>query len=173
MNEDEEILDLVDDQDKVIGQVPRRVFAAPAHFPAGNMRAAELFIVNSKGQLWVPKRSLHKRQWPGGFDFSAAEHVATGETYQQAMIRGLQEELNISATPEDIKQLGKLPPEPGMPIFRTIYRLRQDMTPQYNPDDFMSAEWLTPTELLGRIKAGEPTKNTVPSGVATFFEGNI
>jgi len=170
MNEDEEILDLVDDQDKVIGRVRRAAFADPAHFPAGNMRAAELFVVNSQGKMWVPRRSLHKKMWPGGYDFSAAEHVMAGETYKQAMLRGLQEELNITAAPEDIEQLGMLPPEPGMPIFRAVFRLRRDTSPQYNPDDFTGAEWLAPTQLLQRLRAGHPAKGTLLSAVNAYFK---
>jgi isopentenyldiphosphate isomerase len=172
MNEDEEILDLVDDQDNVIGQVPRKLFADPSHIPDGNMRAAEVFLVNKNGELWVPRRSLHKKQWPGGFDFSAAEHVQAGETYPDAMVRGLQEELNMAVAQEDLELLGKLKPEPGIPIHRTIYRLRWEEQPQFNPDDILDAAWLRPAELLRRIKAGEPTKSTVPSAVITYFGGN-
>jgi isopentenyldiphosphate isomerase len=170
MDDPEEVLDLVNDHDVVIGQVSRSAFADPAHFPAGNMRAAELFIVNDRGELWVPRRSMNKKTWPGGYDFSAAEHVGTGETYEQAMLRGLQEELNLTATPDELIFLGKLPPD-ELPIFRAVYKLQRNEPPQYNTDDFMNFEWLTPQELLARIYAGEPVKNTVRSAVETFFRG--
>lgn len=168
MDDPEEVLDLVDTNDVVIGQVPRSAFADPAHFPAGKIRAAELFIVNDRGELWVPRRSMNKKTWPGGLDFSAAEHVGAGESYEAAMIRGLQEELNIVATPDDLVFLGMLPPD-DMPIFRAVYKLQHNEPPAYNKDDFMSYEWLTPQELLQRLRAGESAKNTVISAVTTFF----
>lgn len=169
MDDPQEVLDLVDGNDTVIGQVPRSAFADPAHFPAGNMRAAELFIENDRGELWIPKRSLNKKAWPGGYDFSAAEHVGTGESYEEAMIRGLQEELNLTATPDELIYLGNIPPREKMPIFSAVYKLRRNEPPQYNTDDFMSYEWLAPHELQERLQAGEPAKNTVASAVAAFF----
>lgn len=168
MDDPEEVLDLVDSNDVVIGQVPRSAFADPAHAPEGNIRAAELFIVNDRGQLWVPRRSMNKKTWPGGYDFSAAEHVGAGETYEEAMIRGLQEELNIITTPDKLIFLGKLAPD-ELSIFRSVYKLQRNEPPQYNADDFMSYEWLMPDELLQRLQSGELAKNTVKSAVTTFF----
>ncbi|WP_291432623.1 hypothetical protein [Deinococcus sp.] len=39
-----------------------------------------------------------------------------------------------------------------------VYELRRDDPPTFNPDDFSSAEWLTPAELIRRIEQGDPAK---------------
>ena len=59
------------------------------------LRAAEAFIQNREGKLWIPTRKLHKRIAPGGLDYSMGEHVKAGEDYLQVVIGGFQEELNL------------------------------------------------------------------------------
>lgn len=171
MDDAGELLDLVDATDTVIGQVRRGTFADPAHRPAGNIRAAEAFIVNTRSELWVPKRSLHKKMWPGGYDFSAAEHVMAGETYRQAMLRGLREELRMEIPADKLVFLGKIKPDTAVNlfVFRAVYKIQQDTPPLYNKDDFMGYEWLAPQELARRIAAGEPAKDSLPSALTAFF----
>lgn len=59
-SEDVEILDLVDDNDKVIGQI-KRADAYDLKYETGHLRASEVFIVNSEGKLWIPVRTAHKK----------------------------------------------------------------------------------------------------------------
>jgi isopentenyldiphosphate isomerase len=51
---------------------------------------------------------------------------------------------------------------------RSIYLLRTDETPQFNPDDFVSAEWLSPDELIANIDNGHPTKSNLRDTVITL-----
>jgi isopentenyldiphosphate isomerase len=77
--DDSELLDLVDKDDKVIDTILRGDTVGSKH--KGYLRAAELLIINDKGQLWIPRRQLHKKLAPGGLDYSAAGHVASGDDY--------------------------------------------------------------------------------------------
>lgn len=53
----DEILDLVDKNDKVIGVLERsKVYAAGFN----NFRAINCFISNNNGQIWIPRRTEHK-----------------------------------------------------------------------------------------------------------------
>lgn len=56
MSEDE-ILDLVDDKDEVIGKISRSQYDRLVTEKLDYIRAIYMFIRNSKGQLWVPKRT--------------------------------------------------------------------------------------------------------------------
>ena len=165
LTEDQEILDLVDKDDNVIGTIARRDTAKPGpHF--GYIRASEAFLMNTKGQLWVPKRTLTKKISPGGYDFACAEHVGAGETYDEAIVRGFQEELNLNITIADLTPLGVLRPVGDINYFRAIYVYKSDKAPQYNPEDFTGYEWLTPEEVLRNIANGVPAKAVIPESIA-------
>lgn len=162
-NKDEsEILDLVDGNDKVIGEIDRREAYKLAE-GIGYVRASEAYIVNDKGQLWVSTRTLAKKISPGGFDFSVAEHIGKGEDYTEAMVRGFQEELNLVVTSEDLEFIGIMPPDEakGIYYFRGIFVYRSNVAPQYNPEDYTGAEWMTPNELREKIEAGVPAKTVI------------
>jgi isopentenyldiphosphate isomerase len=171
MQEVDELLDLVNDNDVVIGQVRRGDFASPDFRAKGNVRGAGLFIVNDAGKLWTPKRSLQKRQWPGGYDFSAAEHVAAGESYEQAIIRGAHEELGVNFSAGDMQLLGMLHPDRAQdfPLFHAVYTVQHNASPPYNPDDYSGYEWLTPAELLAKLQAGSPAKTALALAVKKFL----
>ena len=54
----DELLDLVDENDHVIGVMRRsEVYGKKLR----NIRVINAFIVNSKGELWIPRRTAHKR----------------------------------------------------------------------------------------------------------------
>lgn len=52
-------------------------------------------ILDKSGRLLVQKRSTQKELFPGRWDNSAAGHVDVGETYEQAALRELSEELGL------------------------------------------------------------------------------
>lgn len=58
-------------------------------------RAANVFLFRSDGRLLLQRRQSDKDVWPGAWDLSAAEHLKPGETYEEAALRGLHEELGI------------------------------------------------------------------------------
>lgn len=164
MPDDDELLDLVDDENQVIGQMLRsEVYARNLH----NFRAVELFLRNSRGELWIPRRGPHKRQCPNGLDRSMSGHVHAGETYWQALLREAREELNLDASVA--KLLGLLTPKEGAFDFMEVFEIRTNVVPRYNPDDFSGYEWLMPAEVIRRIEAGEPGKDDLPVILRKFF----
>ena len=103
----EEILDLVSQEDIVIGQLPR---SEVYNQKLSNFRAVTAFIINEQGQLWIPRRTKNKRIFPLCLDTSMGGHVEAGESYQQAFERELLEELNLHAKDLIIvtgKQIGR------------------------------------------------------------------
>lgn len=59
-------------------------------------RVVRMAIFDTKGRMLVQKRSDQKELFPGRWDNSAAGHVDVGETYEQAALRELEEELGVS-----------------------------------------------------------------------------
>lgn len=162
MNAEDELLDLVDQKDNVIGTIWRSKTNEPMQ---GFLRAAEAFIQNRNGQLWIPRRQMHKRIAPGGLDYSMGEHVMAGENYLQACIRGFKEELNMPITEAELQFIHKFTPIKNLDYFRSLYTYRSDKVPRYNPEDFSGFEWLTPKELLKRLENGEPAKRSLKETV--------
>ncbi len=97
----DEIFDVVDDNNLVLGQSPR------SEVHAGGLlhRAVHIFVFNNLGELYLQKRSSLKDSSPGLWDSSASGHLEVGEDYRSAASRELTEELGIKVTVEEICDL--------------------------------------------------------------------
>lgn len=87
-----EIFDIVDEQDKVIGQASRQEVHSN---PSLIHRVVHILVFNPQGELFLQKRSPHKDTHPGKWDTSVGGHVDAGESYDQAARREMVEELGI------------------------------------------------------------------------------
>lgn len=161
MDEPEELLDLTDDQDNIIGTIHRQEVLSLEKSRRGFARAVGVFLLNEHGQLWIPRRSKHKMIAPGGLDFSAGEHVMHNESYRAAALRGLREELTIHADPGKLFFIGTIPPFPSMPYFHEIFGYPYNKTPTFSDKDFTEYEWLSPGEVYNRLSAGESSKEVL------------
>ena len=89
----EEWVPLVDEQGKILGRATRK----EVHSGPGKLHpVVHLPIINSKGEIYLQKRPLHKDTQPGKWDTAVGGHVDLGETIEQALIRETAEELNIT-----------------------------------------------------------------------------
>lgn len=163
----DELLDLVNEKDEIIGQKKRSEIYAEG---LSNFRVVNSILKNSKGQLWIPRRTADKKLIPLGLDMSCAGHVEAGETYDQAFARELEEELNLKRAELSIKILGKLTPrEHKTKAFGMVYEIAYDQVPNFNQNDFIEYYWLTPEEVLEKIKNGDTAKSDLPIIVKTFY----
>src|SRR6266852_5928107 len=105
----DELFDLVDADDQVIGQVRR----GDAHRdPALLHRSVQVLVFSSDARLLLQRRSRHKDLFPGYYCASASGHVARGDDY------------GTTATRETLEELGVAPP---LAFFaRTIVRSREE-----------------------------------------------
>lgn len=166
---DDELLDLVDENDKVIGTINRMDYSRLMEEKLGYIRASDLFILNSKGQLYIPVRTASKTIAPNGFDYSAGGHVESGDNYIPAIIREAKEELNINIKQSDLEFIAKTT-SVKIRYIRCVYLLRSDETPEFNRDDFVKGEWLYPQEILRKIDEGHPAKSNLGETVVLLKE---
>lgn len=160
MTQQDELLDLVNNKDEVISTIWRSEYDRLETEDLGYIRAVELLIQNENGKLWIPKRTSTKKIAPNGLDYSAGGHVSSGETYEEAMLKEISEELNLDLEKEDLELLGTLGPDQYR-YFRKVYRYKSNETPQFNPHDFVSASWLSVDDIIAAIDAGTPAKLSI------------
>ena len=88
----DEIFDVVNERDEVIGQLARK----EVHRQGLKHRAVHVLIFNSRGELFLQKRSLKKDNHPGVWDSSASGHLDCGEDYDACALRELREEIGLT-----------------------------------------------------------------------------
>jgi len=86
------LIDVVSDDDRAVATIER----GEALKRGANFRTAHIFIVNERGDLLLQQlaegRERHARRWGS----SVAAYLHAGETYEEAAIRRLREELGLS-----------------------------------------------------------------------------
>jgi len=87
----EEYFDIVNENNKIIGQELRRV----VHKTGLWHRGVHVFLFTPDHKLLVQKRSQNTDTFPGKLDCSVSEHLKVGESYFDGAQRGLSEELGI------------------------------------------------------------------------------
>jgi isopentenyldiphosphate isomerase len=165
----DELLDLVNDKDEIIGTIWRSEYKKLVDEKLGYIRAVELFLVNDKDEFWIPKRTADKRIAPNGFDYSAAGHVSSGETYIEAVLKETEEEIALKLSIEDLEHIGKVGPDENRYI-RELYIYRTNDSPNYNPQDFSSASWMHPDAIITMLNKGVPAKSTLRTTVLKVAE---
>jgi isopentenyl-diphosphate delta-isomerase type 1 len=88
---EDEMLDVVDDNDRVIRQEKRGII----HAQRLMHRAVHILIFNDAGQVLLQRRSANKDTFPNRWDSSSSGHVNAGEDYLESALRELGEELGI------------------------------------------------------------------------------
>jgi isopentenyl-diphosphate Delta-isomerase len=145
---DDEIFDVVDEHDAVIGQATRREVHARGLWH----RAVHVLVFSVDGRVFLQKRSMAKDTAPGCWDSSCSGHLDAGEDYAAAAVRELREEIGLAvAGPEALTPLFKTraSAETGWE-FVWIYRMQSDAPLTLNPAEIERGEWW----LLGDVSRG-------------------
>ncbi|MGB9602795.1 MAG: NUDIX hydrolase [Verrucomicrobiia bacterium] len=139
----EEIYNVVDENDAVIGSAPR----SEIHRLGLKHRAVHILIFNSSGEVFLQKRSMKKDRSPGVWDSSASGHVDRGETYDDAAMRELKEELGITGKIELKKRL-KLNASPETDNeFVWVYTGLYEGEFNLNKDEISYGKWFHPKQI--------------------------
>jgi isopentenyl-diphosphate delta-isomerase type 1 len=87
----DEMLDILDNNDNVTGQTMRSIVHARGLWHRG----VHIFLFTGEGKLLIQMRSKERAQYPSVWDCSVSEHIKAGESYREAAVRGLKEELGM------------------------------------------------------------------------------
>ena len=91
-DDQEELFDVVDENDRVIGKVRRREASSNKDIIH---RSVFVAVFNKKDDLFMQKRSSTKDTDPLCWDLSSSGHVLSGQSYVEAAKRELWEELGV------------------------------------------------------------------------------
>lgn len=90
-NPAEEIVEIVDRNNRPIGAVTRKIMRQQQL----THRATYILVFNTTGELFIQKRSMRKDIYPGYWDVAAGGVVLAGESYEDSAQRELYEELGV------------------------------------------------------------------------------
>ena len=151
MNED--IFDVVNDDDEIIGRELRSV----VHARGLLHRAVHVLVYNAAGQLFLQKRSMTKDNDPGLWDSSCSGHVDSGESYAVAAERELMEEIDLLVD-EPMEELFKIEASARTGFeFAVIYRTESEGPFTLCPEEIDEGRWFTSEEIDNAL-ANEPEK---------------
>ena len=139
----DEIFDVVNEQDEVIGRETR----SEVHRLGLKHRSIHVLVFNSRGEIFLQKRSMQKDRQPGLWDSSASGHVDSGETYDACAVRELREELGleIDAPP---KPLFKLPASDRTDQEHFwVYQCAAEGPFQLHPQEIERGGWFAPEDV--------------------------
>jgi isopentenyldiphosphate isomerase len=144
-----EIFDLVDEQDHVIGTVRRgEVHGNPRLIH----RSVQVLVFDSWGRLFLQRRSLHKDLFPGYLCASASGHVDAGESYAATAQREVREELGIAMP---LRELGKITIRSEMETEITVVFMGYSDGPfVLHPTETNGGLFVTPDALVAGIEHG-------------------
>ena len=139
----EEIFDVVNERDEVIGQEAR----SEVHRLGLKHRAVHVLVFNSRGQVFLQKRSMQKDRQPGLWDSSASGHVDSGESYDACAVREAREEigLELSAPPQRLFKLAASPETDQEHVW--VYRCQAEGPITLQPEEIEQGSWLAPEEV--------------------------
>ena len=138
----DELVDIVDDDDRVVGTVTR------AEMRAGRLqhRSVGVVVMSGEGRLLVHRRSAAKDIWPGWWDIAAGGVVAAGETYEEAARRELAEELGIAGVEFELLGQSRFVDDDVAELCRG-YRVVHDGPFTFDDGEIVEVRWVTLVEL--------------------------
>jgi 16S rRNA (adenine1518-N6/adenine1519-N6)-dimethyltransferase len=145
-----ELFDLVNENDVVIGQATRQEVHANKQMIH---RSIGIFVFNLKGELLLQLRSATKDTDPLKWTISCSGHVNAGDTYDMTVKRELQEELGIQAPCTYImKYMCKAPRETEI---NALFKAQSEGPFKYHPQEIATGKFFTQKELKKAIQKEE------------------
>jgi len=155
-----EYIDVVNDKDEVVGSISREESYANC-----NRRGAYVLLYNSKNELLLQKRS-EKVHNPNMWFVSAAGHVSSGETYEEAAYRELKEELSITAKLTFIEKISEI--ISNRILFMGVFYGTSDREIKIDNDEVSDYIFISEKELPNFMK-----KNKIHPRLKLFYEKKL
>ncbi|MFE3943405.1 NUDIX hydrolase [Streptomyces sp. NPDC059118] len=160
MTPSDEILDIVDENDVVVGQAPRGEATARGL----RHRCAFIEVRDAQGRLFVHRRTPGKLLFPSRYDMFVGGVVGAGESYDEAALREAEEELGVSGLPRPEPLFKFLYESAGHSWWSYVYQVRCELPVNPQVEEVAWHTFLTDDELAQRIGDWE----WVPDGMEAY-----
>lgn len=161
MNPADEILDIVDEYDHVIGQAPR----GEAYARSLRHRCAFILATDPQGRVFVHRRTTTKLVHPGLYDMFVGGVVGAGESYDEAALREAEEELGVSGLPRPVPLFKFLYDDgAGRSWWSSVYEVTCGLPVRPQAEEIDWYGFLSREELERRI----PEWSWTPDGLAAY-----
>lgn len=142
-----ELVDVVDDHDRVVSQATRR----EVRLRNLRHRAAYVLVFNARGQLFVHQRTQTKDIFPAYWDVAAGGILAAGEDYDSGARRELAEELGIADAP--VRRLFPLRYEDAQNrVCGMVYSCLWDGALRLQASEITAGDWMDLDVILERTR---------------------
>lgn len=160
MNPSDEILDIVDENDEVVGQAPR------GEATARGLRHRCVFIEarDASGRLFVHRRTPTKLVFPSHYDMFVGGVVGAGESYDEAALREAEEELGVSGLSRPEPLFTFLYESAEHTWWSAVYQVRCELPVDPQVEEVAWHTFLTDEELAERLDDWP----WVPDGLETY-----
>lgn len=157
-----EVIDIVDEDDNVIGTSPR----GEAYAQGLRHRCAFILARDPQGRIFVHRRTSRKLVFPSLYDMFVGGVVGAGESYDETALREAEEELGVSGLPQPTRLFKFLYTQESGPgtWWSTVYEVQVDGPVQPQVEEVAWHDFVTEQELERRLTEWE----FVPDGLAAY-----
>ncbi len=141
-----EPLEVVDEECSPVGILPR----GEVHGKNLYHKSVHILIFNSKGQIYLQKRTLDRDENPGLWSSSASGHPKPGEPLIYSAQRELREELNLKVKLEEILRVNPCPETNWECVY--LFVGKTDKPPNPNPSEILEGQFFPLSELETLLK---------------------
>jgi len=135
-----EYVDVVDDDDNVVGKATRE----ECHWKRLLHRSVQFFIFDKDGRILVNRRSSSKEFFKGMWSIVLGGHVASGDTYDDTVVREALEEAGVASKPFRMGFFKKRLPEERENV--AVYGFIADGKPKLLAEEIDLGEFMTVEE---------------------------
>ncbi|MBT2415591.1 NUDIX domain-containing protein [Streptomyces sp. ISL-12] len=161
MSAADEILDVVDEHDRVVGRSPR------GEVYAEGLRHRCVFVQarDARGRIFVHRRTPQKLVFPSLYDMFVGGVVGAGESYDDAALREAEEELGVSGLPRPRFLFKFLYDDGGgRSWWSAVYEVRCESAVRPQVEEVAWYDFLPEEEVERRLAEWE----WVPDGLAAY-----
>ncbi|MGA0862839.1 MAG: NUDIX domain-containing protein [Ilumatobacteraceae bacterium] len=156
-NSPDEMVEQVDRFGAVTGLVSRR------EMRERHLRHRSVFVavVSNDGQLLVHRRADTKDVWPGWWDVAIGGVCAPGETWHDAAVREVNEEIGVERAAVELVARGAYVDD-EVSLVAAVFMCRTDGPFRFADGEVTEAHWVRPDDMNDWLGA----KNFLPDSVA-------
>ncbi|MEW2522074.1 NUDIX hydrolase [Actinacidiphila alni] len=152
-----EIIDIVDEQDRVVGRSAR----GEAYAKGLRHRCVFILARDAEDRIFVHRRTADKLVFPSLHDMFVGGVVGAGESYDAAALREAEEELGVSGLPRPEPLFRFLYEDGPRTWWSAVYEVRCLLPVAPQPEEVAWHTFLTEDELAARLTEWE----WVPDGL--------